>query len=44
MTRPRIAPTVVTLLDGRVLVLGNYASNFPSPNDSSANTAEVFAP
>lgn len=44
LSRPRISPTAVTLLDGRVLVLGNYAGNFPSPNDSSANTAEVFAP
>jgi len=44
MSQPRIAPTVITLLDGRVLVMGNYAGNFPSANDSSANTSEVFAP
>jgi large repetitive protein len=44
MSQPRIALTVVTLLDGRVLVLGNYAGNFPSANDSSASTSEVFAP
>lgn len=44
MSQPRIAPTVVTLLDGRVLVLGNYPGNVPSADDSSANTSEVFAP
>ncbi len=44
MSQPRIAPTVVTLLDGRVLVLGNYPGNVPSADDTSANTSEVFAP
>lgn len=44
MSQPRIAPTVVSLLDGRVLVLGNYPGNVPSANDTGANTSEVFAP
>lgn len=44
MSQPRIAPTAVTLLDGRVLVLGNYPGNLGSADGSGTNTSEVFLP
>ena len=44
MSQPRIAPTAITLPDGRVLVLGNYPGNLPSPDTPPSNTSEVFQP
>lgn len=42
MTRPRVGPTVVTLGDGRVLILGNYPGNGLG-SDLGSRSAEIFS-